>query len=133
MYDERKTQNANFSYRFIGQKSGFKSAGFFSLILQGKSNISTSMALRLTATFKLKKHESEYFELLVMFNQAKTQSEKKHYFDKILLIRKSKVKTIEVAQYQLFEEWYYPVFHALLDYRPFNFNLNLIQRKFCSN
>ena len=29
LYDERKAVNSNFSYRFIAQKVGFASAGFF--------------------------------------------------------------------------------------------------------
>ena len=47
MYQERKRREPKFSYRYIALHAGFKSAGFFSQIIQGKSNISMRTALSL--------------------------------------------------------------------------------------
>ncbi len=107
LYESHKKQDAKFSYRYIALRAGFKSAGFFSQIVQGKTNISMRIALNLADVFKLKKSEKEYFECLVLFSQAKTQSNKQHYFQKIISLKKSKLKTLDERQYELFAKWYY--------------------------
>jgi uncharacterized protein (TIGR02147 family) len=114
LYDGRKKQDPKFSYRFIALKAGFKSAGFFSQILQGKTNISMSTALSLAAVFKLKAAEVEYFENLVQFNQAKTQSDRQHYFRKIISLKKCKLKTLDERQFELFTKWYYLAVRELI-------------------
>jgi uncharacterized protein (TIGR02147 family) len=52
LYLERKRKDARFSYRFIANKAGFRSAGFFPQIIQGKSNVSIRTALSLAAVFR---------------------------------------------------------------------------------
>ncbi|MDQ3002264.1 MAG: TIGR02147 family protein [Fibrobacterota bacterium] len=119
LYDARKKQDPRFSYRFIALKAGFKSAGFFTQILQGKTNISMSIALSLAAVFKLKTSEVEYFESLVQFNQAKTQSDKQHYFRKIISLKKGKLKTLDERQFELFTKWYYLAVREMIGIRKF--------------
>lgn len=119
LYDDRKKKDPKFSYRFIAMRAGFKSAGFFTQILQGKTNISMSIALSLASVFKLKAPEVEYFEQLVQFNQAKTQSDKQHYFRKIISMKKGKLKTLDERQYELFTKWYYLAIRELLAIHKF--------------
>jgi uncharacterized protein (TIGR02147 family) len=64
LYSGWKTDNPRFSYRYIGSKVGFTSAGFFSKILQGKVNISLTTAIEFTKLFKFRKQETHYFEVL---------------------------------------------------------------------
>ena len=119
LYAERKAKDAKFSYRYMAQKAGFKSAGFFSQIIQGKTNISIRTALSLATVFKLKAYELEYFENLVHFNQAKTQSDKQHYFQKLIALKKAKLKTLDERQFEFFTKWYYPAVRELLGVIPF--------------
>ncbi len=114
LYQARKDLDPKFSYRFIALRAGFKSAGFFSQILQGKTNISMTTALSLAGVFKLKASEVEYFENLVQFNQAKTQADRQHYFKKIISLKKGKSKTLDERQYELFTKWYYLAVRELL-------------------
>jgi uncharacterized protein (TIGR02147 family) len=119
LYEERKRQDARFSYRYIALHAGFKSAGFFTQVLQGKSNISLQTALSLGKVFKLKGPELEYFENLVHLNQAKTQADKQHFFHRLLSLKQGKPKTLETAQYELFTKWYYLAVHELLSFVKF--------------
>ena len=119
LYQQRKSEDSKFSYRFICLKSGIRSPGYFSNVLAGKSNISLKVVLKLSQVFGLKRPEAEYFELLVLFNQAKTHDEKNHIFDRILKLKKSKVKTLDAGYYELFRHWYYPAIRELLDFHPF--------------
>jgi len=115
LYKERKAENSGFSYRYIAQKAGFSSAGFFTKVLHGASNISVPLIFKFAEVFKLTKAQTDYFELLVLFNQATSDSEKRHFFEKIVTMRKSKVKTLDPAQFELFGKWYYVAIREILD------------------
>ncbi len=119
LYTERKGKDPKFSYRFIAQRAGFKSAGFFYQIVQGKTNISMQSALGLAAVFKLKSAEVEYFENLVQFNQAKTQSDKQHFFRKIAAVKKGHSKTLDERHHEIFTHWYYFAVRELLAIQKF--------------
>jgi uncharacterized protein (TIGR02147 family) len=119
LYNERKAANPLFSYRLIGRKVGFSSAGFFTKILQGRANISLKIALEFAKLFKLKKHELHYFEMLVQFNQAKSHNEKKYFFEKLISMKQAKGKNLVPEQYELFSKWYYVVIRELIDFYPF--------------
>jgi len=118
LYNERKSINAGFSYRYIGSKVGFSSAGFFSKILQGKVNISLTTAIEFTKLFKFKKQETHYFEVLVQFNQAKTHDQKKYFFEKLLSMKQAGGRTLVPEQFELFSTWYYVAIREILDFHP---------------
>lgn len=119
LYEERKEQQSFFSYRYIAQKVGFSSAGFFTNIIQGKRNISPEYIFKFAEVFKLKKAETEYFELLVNFDQAKDHSRKRFYFEKILANKKSKIKVTDAQQYEFYSAWYYTAIRELIDIYQF--------------
>jgi uncharacterized protein (TIGR02147 family) len=120
LYNERRAENKCFSYRYIAQKVGFSSAGFFANIIQGKRNISPEFIFGFARVFKLKKSETEYFELLVNFDQAKNHEQKKYYFEKILSSKKSKIKITEKQQYEFYSRWHYTAVREVLDIYKFN-------------
>lgn len=119
LYESNKKDNSSFSYRYIGQKVGFKSAGFFSNILNGKRNISNTIIFKFAELFKFNRKETEYFELLVLYDQAKEHGRKKYYFEKMLSMRKSKVHKLTCDQYEYFDNWYNVAIRELLNYFPF--------------
>ncbi len=124
LYENRKKKQPTFSYRFIGQKAGFKSAGFFSNILQGRRNISSNIIFKFAELFNFNKKQTEYFELLVLYDQSTEHSRKKYYFEKLLAMRKSKVHELTAEQYQYFDKWYNVAIRELLNYFPFRGDFN---------
>jgi uncharacterized protein (TIGR02147 family) len=119
-YEAEKKRNPHYSHRYIAQKVGFTSSGFFSKILQDKTNISNDLALQFADFLKLKKNEAEYFGLLVFFNQAKSHADKKRWFEKIVAFSKSKVIIVQVSQYEFFQKWYYVAIRELLAFYKFS-------------
>jgi uncharacterized protein (TIGR02147 family) len=119
LYETRKKVNPYFSYRFIGQRVGFASAGFFTNIMQGKRNISNNIIFKFCELFKFNKKESEYFELLVNFDQAEDHNRKRYYFERMLTMRKSTVHELSADQYRYFDHWYNVAIRELLNYYPF--------------
>ncbi len=122
LYEARKAEKNIFSYRFIAQKVGFSSPGFFTNILRGKRNISSEMIFRFAELFKFNKAQTEYFELLVQFDQAKNHNQKKFYFEKILASKRSKIATVDAQHYEFYSKWYYTAVREVLDVYSFDGN-----------
>lgn len=119
LYAERKAKARYFSYRYLAQKTGLKSVGFFTWVLQGKRNLSSRLVLKFAEAFKLNKQETGYFELLVSYNQAKSHEEKKHYFDRIASQKRTSAKVVDADQYEFYEKWYYSAIREVLGVQPF--------------
>lgn len=122
LYEEKKKQFPFFSYRYIAQKVGFSSAGFFVNVIQRKRNISSEFIFKFAQVFKLKRAETEYFELLVRFDQAKNHDQKRYYFEKILSSKKSKIKITDAQHYEFYSRWYYTAVREVLDIYKFDGN-----------
>lgn len=119
LYEYWRSQKDFFSYRYIGRRVGFSSAGFFTNILQGKRNISPQFVFKFAQLFEFSARETEYFEALVQFDQAKQHDQKKFHYEKILAMRKSKVGRLAADQYEYFDKWYYVAIRELLNFHPF--------------
>ena len=103
---EKQKRNPHFSYRYISNKINIKSTGFFSSVLQGKRNLSERIVLDLTRFLRFNVRQTEYFTLLVKYNQAKTHDERRYAFDKLFSMRRGVVRQIEQDQYEFYQYWY---------------------------
>lgn len=120
--EKKKELNPHFSYRYLSQKLNIKSAGFLSWVLQGKRNISSRLVIEIVRFFKLNNTEGEYFENLVTFNQATTHEQRRHAFDKILVMRRGVIKQIEADACEFYRKWYYPALRELVAVMSINDN-----------
>jgi len=118
-YKEKKKKNPGFSYRIICDNVGIKSTGHLTLILNGKANISVQLALKFAGYLKLKKKACDYFQYMVLFNQAKNHDDKRIYFEKMRAFKESSVYLVESIQYEYYSKWYHSAIRALLEFFPF--------------
>jgi uncharacterized protein (TIGR02147 family) len=118
-YEYNKRENPRFSHRHIAAKIGFDS-GYFTKIIQGKRNISAGLISKFAGFLNLKIKETEYFEALVLFNQAKSFSEKKRHLERILSFKRADVAVLGSHQYELFDKWYYLAVREILAFYPYN-------------
>jgi len=118
-YESCKKDNPHFSHRFIATRVGFDS-GYFTKILQGKRNISFGLISRFAEFLKLKAREAEYFEALVLFNQAKGHSDKKRFLERLMSFHKTDVAVLGSHQYALFDKWYYLAVREILAFYSFS-------------
>ncbi len=119
LYEHHRAEKPFFSYRYIGSKVGFKSAGFLTNILQGKRNISAEIGFKFAELFKFSPRETEYFQTMVQYDQAKQHNQKKFAYEKLLSMRKTKVGRLAADQYEYFDKWYYVAIRELLNFYPF--------------
>lgn len=114
-FNELKSQNPHFSFRYFNRLAGIKSAGFLKLVMDGKRNLGAIGIQKIIKGFKLDPQEALYFEKLVEFNQAKDHEEKARHFEELYTQKiNSKQKEITAAQYHLFSRWYYVAILELL-------------------
>jgi uncharacterized protein (TIGR02147 family) len=112
-YEERK-EKEGFTYRDFSKLAEMNSTSWLLHLIKGTKNLSAGSLLRVAKALKLNKAETEYFELLVPFTQARTNGAKDHYFGRMLgLKRKLKIARIGEEQYEYYTKWYHPVIRSL--------------------
>ncbi|MCX7727471.1 MAG: TIGR02147 family protein [Chitinispirillaceae bacterium] len=118
-YKEVKREKPFFSYRFIGRKVGMDSS-YVIKVMQGNLHISPKKINEFIKLLGLKEKEAEYFETLVHFGRAKTEKERKMYFERIFSISSGKAQTLEPHQYEFFQKWYYSAIWSIINCKPFD-------------
>ncbi len=118
-YKRKKKEDPKFSHRYIAQKVGFTSSSFFTQIIKVQSNISDRLIFNFAKLMKLNKQETEYFELLVKYNQAKSHEEQKFFYEKILGFHRPDARKLEARQYELLNKWYYIAIRQIIAIYPF--------------
>lgn len=115
-----KRADRSFTYTSFSSRVGFKSPGFLTQVLQGKSNLTPDMAHRFASALNLYKSEIEFFVNLVAANQARTHDEKSSSTERLLSAKPPKVKNIEKPQFEFYKKWYYSAIRSLLGYSVFD-------------
>lgn len=96
---------------------------FLSKILRGERNLSAEHAFAIAGALGLEKDAKLYFEHLVRFSQARSHETKRHYFEKLLRLRKPpEAAPLTAEQYRFYSEWYHTVIRELLHFYPFEDN-----------
>ena len=114
-----KMKKKKYTYRYIAKEVGFKSAGYLTQVIQGKSKLSHQMIMKFADVLSLKKREANYFELMVHYNQAKTHEKKKHFFRNMIGYKKGRARTLDPDEYEFYDHWYYSAIRAIFNYYSF--------------
>jgi uncharacterized protein (TIGR02147 family) len=120
-FEDSKRANPYMSYRFLGGKLGLD-PGFLLKVMQGKLHLSLKSIPQLCSFFKFTERESAYFEILVRYNRAKTPSDIKLYFEKLIAIRDTRARPVQESQYAFYQKWFHSAIHALLSIYEFRGN-----------
>jgi uncharacterized protein (TIGR02147 family) len=113
-YLEQKKCNKSFSYRYFAKRAGYNSSSLYSDIVEGKRVLNQNQVFKFSKAIKHNKKESEYFENMVCFGQAKETDEKKKYFERMMKLIGPKSSKIDPRHYSYFSKWYYPIVREIL-------------------
>ena len=117
-YDERKRTGA-FSWREFSKRAGFSSPTYLKLVCEGKSGLSKVKMKQVSRAMDLTGYEEEYFSLLVVFDKATKDADKKAALlemERIAL--EHRVRVIDSETFQYYESWKYPVIRELAPMMP---------------
>ncbi len=130
MYNYLKWKKSQFSYRYFSKRAGFSSPNFLKLVIEGKRNLSLKSIQQFAKTFQLPRAEREFFENLVLMNQAEGEEERNYYYSKISNNKQYlKTKFIEKAQYQYYSHWYIVPIRELISVYKVGDNYDWIAKK----
>jgi uncharacterized protein (TIGR02147 family) len=114
-FSERKAESGAFSHQYFAQKAGIKSSGFVLHVMKGERNLTRPVLLKIARAIGLDQSQTDYFEDLVAFDQAKTPSDREYYFSRIAARRKHiKVTSLDDKQYEFYSSWYHTVIRELV-------------------
>jgi len=103
-----------FSHRQLGERGGFD-PGLVSKVINGQRNISPRMATRFAVAFGLEGRAARFFELLVLYNQARLPSARKRCLADLLAYGKERISPVTRLQYRYYEHWYHVAIRELLN------------------
>lgn len=127
-YDERKRDAPWFSLRVFGSKLGLNAA-YLLRIMQKQEHLSLKKVSSITDYFNFEQVEAEYFEALVGFSRAKTDSEASIYFEKINQLKGGVESTnLDSLQYEYYKKWYYSAVLAVIGFFPVKNNYKALSK-----
>ena len=122
-FNELKKNSLKLSYRTFAKTAGFSSPNFLQMVILGKRNLNSTYTIATAKAFKLNKQETEFFQNLVGYDQAKSFDEKNLFYQKILKNKRyAIIKTLDKSQYEFFSQWYLPVVRELLTHENYGGN-----------
>jgi len=114
-YEKRKSENPSFSFRMFSRMAGLGGDTYLRMVMKGLRNLSPSSIRKFTHALKLNCKEEEYFENLVLFNQAKTERDRDVYFDRLIQIKPlPKLQGIEKDQLEYLKNKNYVVIREMV-------------------
>jgi uncharacterized protein (TIGR02147 family) len=116
-YEEQKSIQPSFSYRFFAKKSGLSSQSLFVDVVKGRLNLTMKTIPKMVRGLGLRGRAASFFKNLVLFNQSREDSGREEHFRELSRIRRgSKLYKINESQYAYFDTWYFPVIRELAVY-----------------
>ena len=112
-YQERKRCSA-FTWREFAKDAGFASGSYLKLVSDGKTRLREESAKKAALAMGLVGFEFDYFVLLVRYENAKTDQEKKKCFEEMQALGEaSRVKILGSEMYSFYETWKHSVVREL--------------------
>ena len=119
-YSEEKKRLKSFTYEKFSQKAGLKARNHIKLVVDGKKNLSLSSLHLVAGALDLNLAEYDYFEALVLFEQASLDIEKTYYSNRLKKIKKEQKTKKREAPKELLARWYVPALLIAFDGRNEN-------------
>ena len=112
-YRERKRCSA-FTWREFARLAGFASGSYLKLVCDGKTRLREEGAKKTALAMGLAGFELDYFVLMVRYENAKTDQEKKKCFEEIQALGDAnRVKILGSEMYTFYETWKHSVVREL--------------------
>lgn len=133
-YELKKSGVRGYSFRAFSKASGFSSPNFLKLVIDGERNISPDACQKFIKGLALSGPSAEYFQTLVLMNQAKTDAEKEKYFrilEKLTPHKHRRKLSGETLHY--LSHWLFPVLREMTHLEDFREDPYWIARRLNEN
>lgn len=113
-YKAQKTVNPAFSYCYFARAAGTSSVGLYKDVVEGRLALGRVMIARFSKALKLNKRETEYFENMVLFNEARTIEEQKRFFERLLALCQPRERTVDSDKFEYYSRWFYSAVRGVI-------------------
>jgi uncharacterized protein (TIGR02147 family) len=115
-YEARKRVDPECSARSFAAAAGLTNPGFLNDVIKGRRSLSREARMKLAAAFRLSDSETEYFDALVDYGQAKKEPLRQELYKKILGRRnRSAFTKINPALSRYYQDFRYSlIYNALM-------------------
>lgn len=113
-YLAAKAQDRRFSHRYILEKVGATSSGWFADVIKARINLTGTYLMRLAHMLDLDKQESEYFESMVCFAQASSLEDRNRYLERMMSFKQISADLVGKDKFEYYSHWYHAIIRELL-------------------
>lgn len=114
-YVLQKRLGRGFSYRRFSERAGLRSPNYLKLVIDAERNLSAPMAERFARACGLDGEDAEYFQDLVVFNQAKSATDRAVRYGRLAGYRRFRAaQPLELARGEYHSKWYLPAIRELV-------------------
>jgi len=118
--EHKQARGAGHSNTEFTKRVGLRSANYLQLVIAGKRNLGTDLAVRFGEACGLRGEPLQYFCALVAFNQAKTARERELHYDKLRSFGRFRAShRLDAAHSAYHSHWYIPAIHELVARKDF--------------
>lgn len=120
-YNSCKELKPSYSHRLFARQAGLSSPSHLLMIMNGDRNLSSTTIEKFSDGLKLLSKERRYFNLLVLYNQAKDIKIKSKYFAELIKLRAKVFKPhkIEHDKFEFLSKWYTIAIYVLMELKSF--------------
>lgn len=121
-YNDEKRRRTGLTYARFSSAAGLRSPNYFKLVMDGQKNLTSSNIVKFSHALRLKEHETDYFEALVQFNQAKESMEREFYQQRMARLQKrgsSPERSLEEFEFESMSNWIYLAVMVMTHLRGF--------------
>lgn len=104
VYEERKSKDSFFSYRFLAEKVGMDHSLLIK-VLQGERHLAESSLDAWVKYLKLDTREEEYFRTLVQFAKVRSSRERTQALDRLIALQGMRMAPLDRDQWEYFRDW----------------------------
>lgn len=124
-YEDGKRRRTGLTYARFSAAAGLRSPNYLKLVMDGQKNLTSANVVKFAKGLKLGEYDSDYFETLVQFNQAKDAMEREFYQQRMKRLRKRSQgaslheRTLEEFEFESISNWLYYTVMVLTNIRGF--------------
>ena len=120
-YEAKKLNSQDFSYRVFARMAKINSPSHFKLVVDGKRNLTQATTEKYAKAIGFKnKHDKNFFELLVKYDQEADHTKKVETFKTILSEKKKKgLSPLASEQFDFLSKWHYVAIYVLVGVNGF--------------
>lgn len=101
------------SFRYLSRRTGID-AGYLANIFQGNKHLSDAGIASFSDLMKLDPKETRYFQAMVHFGKARSETEIRERFEKMMILREASARVLQQQEYRYWVHWYTPAIRLTL-------------------